>query len=236
MSQAELGNAALKVGGTVLSGLWSAGRGAYSAARTKMAGEGGTSSPTTPTSVDPRVQAAGGGLAGMWFSKSAPAASNGTYSGDGGRVVSLNEDASGRAREEGMAPLMSASSAADRPLGSFVTLVDLQALFTSRGNDDDEAKPEVLAGFVALKRQAISDLRFSEDGVNLVVVPEDGQVGRVFAVRPKSRALRNWRKASTRTDGDASDDEVFKVSHPFLLPSHPLPNICTVLIRFICIG
>lgn len=123
MSQAELGNTALKVGGTVLSGLWSARRGAYSAAKTRMAGEGGASSPTTPTSVDPRVQAAGGGLAGMWFSKSAPAASQRAYAADGGRVVNLHKDATARAREEGMEPMMSTSSVSDKPAGAFVTIV-----------------------------------------------------------------------------------------------------------------
>lgn len=210
MSQAELGNAALKVGGTVLSGLWSAGRGAYSAARTKMAGEGGASSPTTPTSVDPRVQAAGGGLAGMWFSKSAPAASQRAYADDGGRVVSLNEDATARAREEGMEPMMSTSSASDKPAGSFVTIVDLQSLLALRGKDDTETKPETLAEFLALKRQAVSGLQFSEDGANIVVVPEDGQVGRVFAVRPRSKALRRLKRGSAQGVAGGGEDEAVK--------------------------
>ncbi|EIM81795.1 uncharacterized protein STEHIDRAFT_161154 [Stereum hirsutum FP-91666 SS1] len=178
----SVGSIGAGVGGTVLSGLWSAGRGTYSAARTKMAGEGGASSPTTPTSVDPRVQAAGGGLAGMWFSKSAPAASQRAYADDGGRV----------------------------PAGSFVTIVDLQSLLVLRGKDDTETKPETLAEFLALKRQAVSGLKFSEDGANIVVVPEDGQVGWVFAVRPRSKALRRLKRGGAQGVAGGGEDEAVK--------------------------
>lgn len=62
-----------------------------------------------------------------------------------------------------------------------------------------------------------SSLKFSEDGANVVVVPEDGEVGRVFVVRPRSRALRGLKKGSAQGGGGGSEDKAVKVCSLFFL-------------------
>lgn len=197
MDRAELGNAALKVGGTVLSGLWSAGRGAYSAARTKMSGAEESAATTS-------MKSGGSGLTGMWFSKSAPTQTDAGQQGVsvGGRVVSLNEDGLAVGKG-GTVPVITKASSTEQAVGSFVTVVDLQSVLDKAAEDGRDMKPGILAEFVALKRQAISGLKFAEDGTNLVVVPEDGQYMRMFAIRPKSRAVRMLKGTGGGSGGEA---------------------------------
>ncbi|VDC01002.1 unnamed protein product [Peniophora sp. CBMAI 1063] len=79
------------------------------------------------------------------------------------------------------------SSAAPVPTvgNAFVTVLDLRPLL-----HDDNGKPEGIAEWEPSQRAHVAALRFSEDGTQVVVVPEDGQTLPVFRLRPPSRAKR----------------------------------------------
>ncbi|KAF5344506.1 hypothetical protein D9756_011356 [Leucocoprinus leucothites] len=65
--------------------------------------------------------------------------------------------------------------------GYYVTVVDLQPLL-------QDAKPVKVAEFITSRSQPITRLAFSPDGCKLISVPENGQVTRVFSLRPRRSA------------------------------------------------
>ena len=76
--QAELGNVALKVGGTVLNDMKFLGGMVYSAAKSRMS-HGYTDHGGTPVVPVPSSSSSTGGLRDMFFSRSAPATSGGEW-------------------------------------------------------------------------------------------------------------------------------------------------------------
>ncbi|THH09407.1 hypothetical protein EW146_g8694 [Bondarzewia mesenterica] len=194
-AQADIGNMALRVGGNVLSGLWSLGEVAYSAARTRVSGDRQVQHPVSPTSGPTS------GITGMFFSRSAPTASHSRerrYSqassggvsdtGAGRPVIDLNDEPQSvpSCNVPHSAPLISPS---DKAKGFFVTILDLSQLLPSPSSATP-AQPSVIAEFMVSKRHSVSLLRFSSDGGSLMVVPEDGQTIKVFQVRPVPKLLR----------------------------------------------
>lgn len=69
--------------------------------------------------------------------------------------------------------------------GCHVMIIDLASL-----TGPSPRRPELIVEFLASKRQPISALRFSADGGALMVVPADGQIVKIFQVRPLPRTLR----------------------------------------------
>ncbi|KAL6303055.1 hypothetical protein BKA93DRAFT_917639 [Sparassis latifolia] len=187
MSQAELGSAAIKLGGTVLSGMKSLGGLAISAARAGVSaavaadGSGSGTGSEGPS-----------GLSKMFFSRSAPSAGAGV-GGAHQRRVSQPSSEGGRPdvpeiereRRAYIAPA---------PLsgGCNVTVVDLQPLLSSSSSAEAPPKrPVVVAEFVASKYQPVSCLRFSADGTRLVVSLKDGHSAKIYQLRPAPRVLRS---------------------------------------------
>ena len=169
-SQAEL---ALKVGGSVLSGMKTLGGMAYSAAKSRVA-----PSPPPASQVDVRSSSTPRGLGGMFFSRSAPAASGGRHeqgtsftmaTGDNPSPVDLPLDVSVASNE---------TQHSKSPSGYHITVLDLAPL------SGLSTQPTLVTEFVALKRQHIVGIEFTGDGNSLVVSPEDGRVIRVFQIRP----------------------------------------------------
>ncbi|KZV62983.1 hypothetical protein PENSPDRAFT_229084 [Peniophora sp. CONT] len=80
-----------------------------------------------------------------------------------------------------------ASSSTPAPAvgNAYVKVVDLQPLLS-----DIPGKPELIAEWEPSPRAHVAALRFSADGTQVVVVPEDGQTLLVFKLRPASRAKR----------------------------------------------
>jgi hypothetical protein len=163
--------AALKVGGTVLNGVKSLGGMAYSAAaeyaKSRAGGGGDQSRAITegPSSVM-------SGVSNLFFSRSAPAASS--HAEDTSAVTSTPfQDRHGQ--EEGDPPALSS--------GYHITVLDLVSLLAK----DSPARVRIISEFIAFKHQPISALKFMHDGNSLVVSPKDGQVVRIFQMRPTPR-------------------------------------------------
>ncbi|OCB89007.1 hypothetical protein A7U60_g3814 [Sanghuangporus baumii] len=167
VTQADIGNAAMKVGGGLLSGMKTLGGIAVAAAR----GERSSSA-----SVDT------GGLR-KFFLRSAPTASPDTHHArspsDNSQIG--NEDRS----EQGLSPTATKRDAhAD---ATHITVLDLQPLLEDREN----GRPEGLSDFTIPSGQVVAGLKFTEDGTSLSVVPGDGGTVRLYQIRPASAVLRS---------------------------------------------
>ncbi|KIJ59762.1 hypothetical protein HYDPIDRAFT_177705 [Hydnomerulius pinastri MD-312] len=198
ISQADLGSAAIKVGGTVLSGMKSLGGLAYNAAaeyaKSRSASGGGVGngplappSPMTPQQTgfakgdQPSVIS---GVGNLFFSRSAPAASGRGANLRGTTTRDASPHSQDQASDVGGAVdswLMSKAAS-----GSYVKVLDLGPLV----NRQVSSHPRLVTEFVAAKHQPISHLKFTHDGNSLVVGPKDGQVVRVFQIRPSPGVLR----------------------------------------------
>jgi len=203
MSQADLGNAALKVGGSVLSGMKRLGGLAYKGAVAAASGNNATS--TSSGSGGSK----GGGMsafANKFFSRSAPAASEGVRD----RGYSTSSAASGfeevDSGKSGVVPDNPEDRSSVLPKtipstenGYYVTVVDLSALFdasdspSARSSDKKRNGPTVIARFITSKFQPVADIWFSQDGTSVLVAPRDGQVAQVFGLRtnPVSRMTQD---------------------------------------------
>ncbi|KAH7923186.1 hypothetical protein BV22DRAFT_1015894 [Leucogyrophana mollusca] len=170
ISQADLGNAAIKVGGSVLSGMKFLGGMAYNAAaeyaKSGPAGEQGR-------------------VSNLFFSRSAPAAS-GSHSGLQEQSVSSPRAGSPYLQPSGQPSTHSPPTHAGSAAGYYVTVVDLAPLLKENMSS---SSPHTVAEFVALKHQPAVHLKFTHDGNSLIVSPRDGQVIRMFQIRPSPTAL-----------------------------------------------
>ena len=77
---------------------------------------------------------------------------------------------------------------------AYVTVIDLQPLLL-----DAPGEPEVITEWDPSPSSHVAALRFSEDGTQIVVVPEDGQTLPVFKLRPPSRAKRRVSRQNDST-------------------------------------
>ncbi|KAF9237016.1 hypothetical protein BU15DRAFT_88909 [Melanogaster broomeanus] len=146
ISQADIGSAAIKVGGTVLSGMKSLGGMAYNAAAEYAKSRSGIApypSIAAPAKGDQRSSVISG-VGNLFFSRSAPTTR------------------------------------------SYVKVLDLAPLLNRRAS----SHPHVITEFVAAEHQPINGLKFTHDGISLVVGPKDGQVVRIFQIRPSPGVLR----------------------------------------------
>ncbi|KAG9309762.1 hypothetical protein JVU11DRAFT_10136 [Chiua virens] len=204
ISQADLGNAAIKVGESVLSGMKSLGGMAYNAAAEYAKSHAGVST-VTPTSLrthgDPtrrlltaqreRPPSVMSGVSNLFFSRSAPATSGGNHDHDQGEGY---DHAHLRGATTGDAtPLSDVEDGRDSwfvrdvsASGSYVKVLDLGPLLNSHAS----SLPQVITEFLAAKHQPISHLTFTHDGNALLVGPQDGQVVRVFQLRRRSQMSR----------------------------------------------
>ncbi|KAF8125490.1 hypothetical protein EV363DRAFT_1225882 [Boletus edulis] len=194
ISQADLGSAAIKVGGTVLSGMKSLGGMAYNAAAEYARSHSGMSA-VTPASEEPtrRLLSTQGdqrasvmsGVSNLFFSRSAPAASNGNHDHDHAhlRGATTTGDATPSSDDDRHDALLAHNTSAS---GSYVRVLDLGPLL----NNHPSSHPQDITEFVAAKHQPISHLRFTHDGNTLLVGPKDGQVVRVFQLRRRANVLR----------------------------------------------
>ncbi|KAI0051493.1 hypothetical protein FA95DRAFT_1534680 [Auriscalpium vulgare] len=179
LSQADIGNMAMRVGGSVLSGMRSLGAMAFTAARTRIATD------TPPEAQTPRSPT---------FSRSAPAASrphqrrySQSPSTGIGRPLVDDIDSNTSAPPS---PFVS-TTPSEYSKGNYVTVLDLAPLLSPAAHLQE---PETIAEFMASKSQSISSLQFSADGTSLLTVPEDGQTLKVYQLKPASRAARAVRR------------------------------------------
>ncbi|KAI0915567.1 hypothetical protein AcV5_003752 [Taiwanofungus camphoratus] len=193
MSQADIANAAIKLGGSVLSGMKSLGGMAISAARAGVtaaaAGDVTSSSKAGPGSH---------GFTSMFFSRSAPATSGGeienrsSMSSPGGRErQSLASHTENEAHLNAVAPSTTLSTA-----GYSVTVVDLRSLLSR--STYPSSKPKKVAEFMVSK--PISNLKFSSDGTSLAVCLRNGHDVMIYQLRPAGKSMR-----PSSTTGDSRE-------------------------------
>ena len=131
------------------------------------------------------------GVSNLFFSRSAPAASSGDHDHhqvQGNNYAHLRGATTGNITpssnvEDGRDPLLPQNTFTS---GSYVKVLDLGPLVNSLAS----SHPQVIAEFVAVKRQPISHLTFTHDGNAILVGPKDGQVVRVFQLRRRAHVLR----------------------------------------------
>jgi WD40 repeat protein len=173
---------ALKVGGTVLSGVKSLGGMAYSAAAEyakSRAGAGGDQSRVTAQGQSSVMS----GVSNLFFSRSAPAASGHVEDSGSAMRASSAPFQDRQGQEETDPPALSS--------GYHITVLDLASLLA---RDDPSACARIISEFIAFKHQPISALKFTQDGNSLVVSPRDGQVVRIFQIRPIPRVSISGRE------------------------------------------
>ncbi|PCH41803.1 hypothetical protein WOLCODRAFT_132119 [Wolfiporia cocos MD-104 SS10] len=181
LTQADVGRAAVKLGGTVLSGMKTLGGFAISAARAGVTAAIAADQPGAAT-----ARPSAGGLTNLFQSRGAPAGRDGapdrTYSAgshDGGAASPSTQSSRSdeqRARGE--------PAAAAHALGSNVTVLDLRPLLSG------SAEPARVADFPGSRRQAVGMLRFAPDGTSLAVCAQDGHTSRIYRLAPAARAQR----------------------------------------------
>lgn len=163
--------AALKVGGTVLSGVKSLGGMAYSAATEYAKSRAGAGDQSRVAQGQSSVMS---GVSNLFFSRSAPAASSGHS--DQTEVTSPSSALFPNTQDR--------QEEAELSSGYHITVLDLASLLAG-----DNPSPRIISEFIAFKHQPVSSLEFSLDGTSLLVSPRDGQAVRTFQIRPTPSVL-----------------------------------------------
>ncbi|KAJ3997637.1 hypothetical protein F5050DRAFT_1568895 [Lentinula boryana] len=199
ISQADVGNAALKVGGSVLSGMKTLGGLAYKSAVAAATDSGPDSRMNRghQTSVSSGGRVAG--LANRFFSRSAPAATSSSdnrdrrYSSSSIRSTGIDGYEAGKTTSNGyhvtvldiasLTPVMSPTTRTSKPIGP----------------------PPVVMHFVASKSQPVSSMRFSASGTSLLIAPRDGQTLSVYDIRidPLSRLNETYEDRKDTSHGES---------------------------------
>ena len=199
MTQSDLGNAAIKVGGSLLSGMKTLGGMAYTAAKNHIMASSSPSSGTGnyyyDSNTDRRPYRAQHTQHRKYVSISAP--SGDTRSRE--RRYSTTSMASQDSKDSSTGGRSCSYSSSDQPQhaspvlpnapmsghGSHVTIVDLSPLLTG-------AAPITVAEWLTSRStgQPVAGLKFSPDGSSLVVVPMNGQVVHVWRLMPSPAWVR----------------------------------------------
>lgn len=222
MTQAELGQAALKVGGTVLGGMKLLGEMAYGAARSRVSGGGSGDVGRASRGVEGLVP---GGSGERFVSRSAPHAAP---------VVDDQSDqvAAQRLRERRFSNTSSISghhittvapstkSSIPASGGYHITVVDLSPLLALAGISGksmettvtNSVPPIKIDEFMSSRSQPIADLQFSADGTSLAVIQRDGYIVKTFKIRPiASVVLSSGVFSRSKLDrGDNNNEEMRK--------------------------
>lgn len=172
------------MGGTVLHGMKSLGGMALNAAA-EYARSRVTAPPSSSVPGKPDQPFTTSGLSNLFFSRSAPPASGDQEPTDiRGTPSSIQWRDDSPPREE-IERNADSWWALKRGAGAYVRVLDLAPLLDRKA----AAPPEPVAEFIAAKHQPISHLRFTHDGTSLLVAPKDGQVIRMFQIRPTPRVV-----------------------------------------------
>ncbi|KAF9262284.1 hypothetical protein L218DRAFT_960419 [Marasmius fiardii PR-910] len=224
ITQADLGNAAIKVGGGLLSGMKSLGGMAYkgavsaasAAARSGSGGNGGAGDGMSSS------RSGVSAFTNRFFSKSAPAA---IVPGTVQRRYSVNageRDGEESEGDEYGGKVSTAAQAAEN--GWSVTVLDLEPLLLS-GTKDNLASPIVVTKFIGSRTQPIAEMWFSQDGNSIMVAPKDGQMVHVYSIRsiPITRILQQEGSQTTEEGGeDPSSAHKKRRSNSFVPDAPPL--------------
>ncbi|KAF8990198.1 hypothetical protein BDQ17DRAFT_1433964 [Cyathus striatus] len=184
LTQSDIGNAAWKVGGSMLSGMKTLGGMALDAAKNKLAGEIPQLLLVVPQ--DP----------GAYYT---PGTKERRYS----NASAVPHDAClVNSEQDHDQPKTLAPHTTTRPDDGFhVTVLDLGPLLSGAA-----AAPRKISTFKAALKSRVSFLRFSADGCQLAVIPEHGHDCRVYALRP-TPVLRAEREVEGADARDIAGDK-----------------------------
>ncbi|KAF8829925.1 hypothetical protein HHX47_DHR2000266 [Lentinula edodes] len=248
ISQADVGNAALKVGGSVLSGMKTLGGLAYKSAVAAATDSGPYSRMNRQGSKGGAAIGGGvGGLANRFFSRSAPAATSSTEDQDRrystspagstgidgyevGKTISIGQaNAPGSNRQP---------SAPPRTLpiienGYHVTVLDLAHLTSDTTSQTRSSKntssPAVVMHFVASKTHPLSNMWFSASGTLLSTVSRDGQTAQIYEIRtdPMQRIheASEDRDITSHSESRGGDVSRFSPPLPINIPTISPPPV-----------
>ncbi|KAJ4501018.1 hypothetical protein C8R41DRAFT_280918 [Lentinula lateritia] len=238
ISQADVGHAALKVGGSVLSGMKTLGGLAYKSAVAAATDSGPHSRMNRQGSKGGAAIGGGvGGLANRFFSRSAPAATFSTEDQDRryftspagstgidgyevGKTISVGQaNAPGSNRQP---------SAPPRTLpiienGFHVTVLDLAHLTSDTTSKTRSSKntssPAVVMHFVASKSHPLSNMWFSASGTLLSTVSRDGQTAQIYEIRtdPMQRIHEASEDRDITSHSESRGGDVSRFSPPLPL-------------------
>ena len=180
MTQAELGQAAMKVGETFLGGMKLLGGMAYDAAKSRVSG-GGDVGRVGGESL------ASGGVGGRFVSRSAPDTSEGNEGAQRLRERRFSNASTISGHHiTTVAPSTTSTTAASG--GYYITVLDLSPLLVSAGKEAVSSATNVLPiwidEFMSSRSQPVAALHFSADGTNLAVIQRDGCVVKTFKIHP----------------------------------------------------
>ncbi|KAJ3730564.1 hypothetical protein C8R42DRAFT_11268 [Lentinula raphanica] len=207
ITQADVGHAALKVGGSVLSGMKTLGGLAYKSALAAATDSGPDASRLNRRGGHTTNASSGGGVSGLanrFFSRSAPAATSSPDNRDRrystSSIGSTGIDGYEAGRTTGFGQAHSSSDSNRRasvpprtlPIiesGYHVTVLDFDSLAKTRSVQTPPLAPPVVMHFLASKSQPVSSMQFSASGTSLLITPRDGQTISVYEIRidPVSR-------------------------------------------------
>ena len=206
MTQAELGQAALKVGETVLGGMKLLGGMAYDAAKSRVSGGSGDMG---------RVSLGGegwvsGGVGGRFVSRSAPD----TSEGDESAAQRLRErrfsNASTFSGQHITTVSPSTKSTTTASGGYYITVLDLSPLLVSAGKEaassvTNVGPPIKIDEFMSSRSQPVAALHFSADGTSLAVIQRDGYVVKTFKIRPIASVLSSGIFGGSKMDNGEAE-------------------------------
>ena len=184
MTQAELGQAALKVGETVLGGMKFLGGMAYDAAKSRVSGGGADMGRVGGEGF----VSGGGGGGGRFVSRSAPDTSEGNEAAQRLRERRFS-NASTISGHHITTVAPSTTSTTTASGGYYITVLDLSPLLVSAGKEDASSVTNVVLPirideFMSSRSQPVAALHFSADGTSLAVIQRDGYVVKTFKIRP----------------------------------------------------
>ena len=173
----DVGQAALRVGGTVLSGVKALGGLAFNVTKNRAFGDSTLSrSPVSPTtSTDGR---SGSGVSALFKP---------TQDSRRQRSASPIEATEATTMMQSVLTALPSLPGSSVTTSRHITIVDLLPLLEPTGRT---AEPEVVTEIVVTRSQPISKLSFSSDGTRLAVSSKDGHTIRVHDIRPTSKVVR----------------------------------------------
>ncbi len=207
-TQAEFGTAAVKIGGSVLSGMKALGGMAFSAARAgvsaAVSSEYGQSRTSNPTPL----------ASGKFYSRSAPESSG--HARRYSTSAISNSGSQGDATSPG--PVEAKNLSSTKEHGHYITVLDLRPLHAA----SIMPSPTVVAEFMVSRHQPISAVQFSADGTSLVITPKDGQTMKVYKLRPTENVPQMHRRdVKTCEDTRHAEDGLYTSINDITYSSAP---------------
>lgn len=173
----DVGQAAIRVGGTVLSGVKALGGLAYNVARNKAFGD--STPPRRPTSsTTPTDGRPGSGVSALFKP---------TQDIRRQRTASPIEATEATTMMQSVLTALPSLPVSSDYSTRHITVIDLSPLLRLGGRPTE---PEVLAEIAVPRSQPVSKLSFSNDGTRLAVSSRDGHTIKVYGIHPTSKAVR----------------------------------------------